>query len=303
MPAGRAAVVVGATGFLGGALVSRLAQLGVTTESFTRARPFVDSRGALRGEWDAVGTAYWLAGSIRPATADAHSREQMADLDALRTLLDAVRRDAPHVRIVAASSGGTIYDASRPAPYDEASPVRPANAYGAAMQDMEQLVSSASASTVVRVSNAYGPGQLARRGQGVVAHWLSAIAEGRQIQLIGSDDLARDYVYIDDVADALARVHLCSGPVPPVVNIGSGIPTTLGDLLNLVEQIVAPAPVAVRREPGRTFDAASTWLDISRASSALGWLPTVSLREGLTRTWAWLGDRSGRPLAQPGGRP
>ncbi|MEP6598404.1 MAG: NAD-dependent epimerase/dehydratase family protein [Actinomycetota bacterium] len=285
VPARPAVAVIGATGFIGGALVSRLRDLGVATESFTRGRPFIDSRGALRGQWDAVNTVYWLAGSIRPATAAEDPAQGIADRHALQMLLDAIERERPDIRVVTAGSGGTVYDARQPAPYDEESPVSPANAYGAAMWELEQLVSSARDSAILRVANAYGPGQVARRGQGVVAHWMSNIAAGREVQLIGSEQVARDYVYVDDVVGALVRVHLQRSNVPQVINIGSGRPTTLGELLRLIEDVVAPTSVSVRREPGRSFDAASTWLDVSLAASTLDWRPTVELRDGLARTW------------------
>ena len=70
---------------------------------------------------------------------------------------------------------------------------------------------------VVRASNVYGPGQLPRRGQGVIAHWVKAILDGEPIQLIGDPATRRDYIYITDLADALVRCTDAIAP-PQLVN-------------------------------------------------------------------------------------
>lgn len=284
------AAVIGAGGFLGSALRRALDDLGVPVAGFTRETPFLDERGALDERVRSADTVYWLASSIRPATMDGGGE---ADRRALTSLVDALREQrATPPRLVAASSGGTVYEPTAPSPHAEDTPLHAANAYGEAMLQIEQLVSSTPDPVILRVANAYGPGQPARRGQGVIAYWLSAIAAGEPIHILGSDEVARDYVYIDDVAAALVRVHQAPQP-PAVVNIGSGEPTTLRALAELVVEAVAPAAVTVRHDAGRNFDAPSTWLDVSRAAKTLEWEPEVVLTEGLRRTWAWVRARRG----------
>ena len=60
--------------------------------------------------------------------------------------------------------------------------------------------------TVLRFSNVYGPGAEPRRGQGVIAAWVRALALGQRVQLIGSEEAERDFVYVADAADAVERV-------------------------------------------------------------------------------------------------
>lgn len=285
----RRAAVIGASGFLGSALVHELTVRGRAPAMFTRSTPYLTPDGALQAELAGADTIFWLASSIRPATADEENAAAAADQARLASLLDGLDHDArASTRVVVVSSGGTVYDPTSPAPHAETAPLAPANSYGVAMLAIERLVRErVRECTVLRVSNAYGPGQVARRGQGVIAHWLTALADGRQVHLMGSDEVARDYVFVGDVVDALVRVHDAE-LAPPVVNIGSGRPTTLAELLDLVRDTVAPVPVDVVREPGRSFDAPSTWLDISLAREVLGWKPCIELRDGLERTWAGL---------------
>ncbi len=276
------AVVVGADGFLGRATVRALELGGVPVTQFTRQRSFLAVGAPPVADAD---TIFWLVSSIRPATASAGSAT--ADLEAARTLLDLL--DTPGARgrrrVVVVSSGGTVYDPTGRPPHSERSPVAPVNAYGAAMLALEELVRTrAPQCTVLRVANAYGAGQPARRGQGVLAHWLDRIAAGEGITVIGGDHLARDYVHVDDVARALVAVHHARA-APDLLNVGSGTGTSLGELVDLVRATVAPAEVRVQHEPAREFDAPSTWLDVSRAAQELGWRPRTTLAAGLAATW------------------
>lgn len=296
---GRAAVV-GAAGFLGSAVHAELVRCGVSVLPYTRAHPFLDVRdGADRITADSIAsvdTIFWLASSIRPATASTDAAAGQSDLRAVATLLDhlstAPRRG--RCRVVVVSSGGTVYDTRQPPPHRETTATRAVNAYGRAMLAMEELVGAgAPEHTVLRVANAYGPGQVARRGQGVIVHWLDAIARDEPIMVLGDDDLARDYVYIDDVVASLVAVHHTS-ETPPLLNVGSGVGTGLGELVDAVRTTVAPRKVLVDRSPARDFDAPSTWLSVDRAADVLGWEPQVPLADGLARTWA-----ARRPTAAP----
>lgn len=291
LPNDRAAVI-GAAGFLGSALSARLRGAGATeVASYTRRQPFLTSAGRLDDGVLRARTVFWLASSVRPATAGDRPDLVASDRAALESLIDRLGASHREARLVTVSSGGTVYDTSRPAPYNESSAVKPVHAYGVAMLDIERLVGAVPGSVVLRVSNAYGPGQAARHGQGVIAHWLNAVKAGQAIHLVGDDQVARDYVFIDDVVDALVAVADSVDP-PAVVNVGSGRPTTLAQLALLVSELVRPHVLDVHRDPARVFDSPSTWLDVSLAAQRLGWTAQTPLRNGLELTWKSMVDQT-----------
>jgi UDP-glucose 4-epimerase len=282
----RRAAIVGAGGFIGSALARGLVKANIPVAGFTRDIPFINHDQRLHEDLLAADTVYWLASSIRPATASRQQADTAADREALTRLLDGLGQHGSFgTRIVVVSSGGTVYDPACPSPHSETSPLVPANEYGEAMLAIESLARDrAPRAVVLRVSNAYGPGQKARRGQGVIAHWMSGVARNEPIHVLGSDEVARDYVYIDDIVDALLRVHV-ELEVPTVTNIGSGTATTLRELVTLLRETVAPTRLDIRYDPSRAFDAPSAWLDVSLAARELGWTPRVDLVTGLARTW------------------
>ena len=64
---------------------------------------------------------------------------------------------------------------------------------------------------MLRLSNVYGPGQRLGTGQGVVGYWFRALLDDDPIRLFGDPETIRDYVYVDDVAEAFRAAHLRPG--------------------------------------------------------------------------------------------
>jgi UDP-glucose 4-epimerase len=280
--------VIGAAGFLGTALVRAAMREGIACSTYTRAVPFLDEAGRPAAGLVAARTVYWMASSINPALAEAEPHRVTGDREAFEALLRALTPSPQPPRVVLLSSGGTVYDPSVPPPYRESSPTSPVGAYGRAKLDLERRLAEANLGVAIRVANAYGPGQPARGGQGVIGYWLRAVAAGDEITIIGDPGTTRDYVYVDDVASALLAVNATAGPLPPVLNVGSGHPVSLETLAELVRQTTGSS-TPIRRQPARGFDVPHTWLDITLAGTALGWKPRVELRDGLAEAWR---DRS-----------
>lgn len=289
-PTSTPAAVVGAAGFLGSALVHTLRADGVPVATFTRKTPFLTDSGSPDDGLPAARTVFWLASSINPAIAESEPGRVREDREVFCSLLRALERLADPPRVVLVSSGGTVYDPRLPPPYREDSPARPRGAYGRAKLDLERLLhgapGAAGRSLAVRVSNAYGPGQPAASGQGVIAYWLRALAAGEPITIFGDPATTRDYVYVDDIAAALAAVHRHPGPLPPVLNVGSGRPTSLTELAALV-RAAAGDGAAVEHRPARGFDVPHSWLDVRLAADLLGWHPRTSLPDGIAAAWRW----------------
>ena len=137
-------------------------------------------------------------------------------------------------------------------------------------------------SRVLRVSNAYGPGQRIHRGQGVIGEFVHAVAHNQPVTIFGSGRNIRDYIYVDDIAGA---VHLAVvADIPRVINVGSGVGVSL---LQIVEQLehVSGRSIDVDSQPARSFDIESIVLDVSAFTALMG-TSLTAFTDGLERTWA-----------------
>lgn len=130
--------------------------------------------------------------------------------------------------------------------------------------------------TVLATANVYGTRQ--RTEDGVVAAFIDALSHGRGPVIHGSGKQTRDFVFIDDVIDALSRSLDRAGGL--VVNIGSGIATSISDLWSLMGG-AASAPA--RTSAARPHDLPRLSLSPTRARIQLGWSPFTSLDEGVAR--------------------
>lgn len=300
--------VIGAGGFIGAPLVARLREDAFSVITFTRDTPFLRRGGEVAPELRRSDVVYYLASTINPAIAHHSPENARSDLALFARFLDALCALERPPLVVLPGSGGSVYHPAAPLPYSEDSPTAPVTEYGKAKLRLERELACRAARVpgiVLRLSNVYGPGQLARYGQGVVPYWLEAVAAGQPLRLYGDPGAVRDYIFIEDAVDAMRRVavrRLRGHVLPEVLNIGSGHPTSLEELLTVVKSTV-PGDPAVEREAGRPFDRHDVVLDVRRAASVLNWTCRVPLAGGIARTYDWharatesrgVGSRAGR---------
>ncbi|MDF5753499.1 NAD-dependent epimerase/dehydratase family protein [Spongiactinospora sp. TRM90649] len=287
----RPPAVIGATGFIGSRLVSGLRRAGHEPASFNRTRPPVTDGRPAPGLREAE-IAFFLATRTTPALAEYRPGEIAAERALLISVLEEVAKSGHRPVFVLASSGGTVYAPHAWPPHAESAPTGPTSAYGRAKLQLERdLLHYADRvqPVVLRLGNVYGPGQRPTQGFGVLANWLAAAARDEPVRLIGDPQVVRDYVHVDDVTGLLATLHRYvredkADRVPAILNVGSGVPTSLAELLDIVSASVG-RELTVIRERGRHFDQRSTWLDSSLAAASLGWRATTGLDEGVRQYW------------------
>lgn len=138
----------------------------------------------------------------------------------------------------------------------------------------------------LRLYSAYGPFEDPRRLiPTLLAHGLRG-----QLPPLVAPDTARDYVAVEDVADAFLAAAAHTGHPPGAIyNIGSGIQTSVAEIVEVVRRLLSvSAEPAWGSHPARRWDTSCWQADPRRARSALGWSPSVDLETGLGRTLAWL---------------
>ncbi len=139
---------------------------------------------------------------------------------------------------------------------------------------------------VLRVFNAYGPRQDPGSSYaGVVARFSAAVAAGRPIEIHGDGEQTRDFLYAGDVAEGfvLAGERPVAGQV---FNLGSGAATSVAEVARHLSEIT-DRPIRATRKEHRAGDVRHSRADIEKAIERLGFVPKISLREGLERTLAY----------------
>jgi UDP-glucose 4-epimerase len=191
-------------------------------------------------------------------------------------------------RIVAASTGGAILGEA-PAPIHEDMVARPLSPYGASKLAMEGYLSAfggayGMVTTALRFSNVFGPKSYLKGS--VVAHFFKALLAGKPLVVYGDGSQIRDYVYVGDLVRGISRA--IDVEVAGAIQLGSGRPTTLNQLIETMKQAVGPSVrVEVQYEPRRAGEIHTTWCEIAHARKTLGYDPSTSLADGLVATWKW----------------
>jgi UDP-glucose 4-epimerase len=292
------AVVVGGAGFIGSFLVDRLLAERATVD-------VVDdlSSGSLANLAAARAEAL---GEMRFHHLDARS-DAFVELveqrkpDVIFTLIDGVADDRRSAELLIASTLNVIEAAERagvkkivatidamalhgraaPAelPLKDSRPYAPETLRGIAMRTMADVLALARKRsgieyTLLSLADVYGPRQRAERS--AVAAFFEAHRASRPAELPGDGRQTRDFVYIDDVVDAIARSATRGGGL--VINIGTGIQTSLRAVERLVMTDQAPEPARVAQP-----DQDSTRFAVSpvRARIQLAWAPWTDLAEGI----------------------
>lgn len=191
------------------------------------------------------------------------------------------------VRRLVLASSSSVYGITEGAVSEDA-PCRPISPYGASKLAAEAvasvLASQGTEVLTVRLFTVYGPRQ---RPDMAIARFAASLLRGRAIVLYGDGLVRRDFTYIDDAVDGLARALQAPVSGFQVFNIGGGQPVSVRDAIGLLESCLGRR-AALRFRPLPEGDPPLTWADIGRAQRLLGYRPRIGLAEGLERYADWL---------------
>lgn len=188
------------------------------------------------------------------------------------------------------ASSMSVYGAVEDAPISESRSCRPLSCYGVGKYASEgylRVYQNKLPAVILRMFNVYGPGQdLRNLRQGMVSIFLAqALAKTGRIEVKGSIERFRDLVYIDDVVEAWFRAATREGAKGRTLNIGTGIKTTVGALLERICSLVPGASYYVHG--GTPGDQSGIYADISALQDVLG-IETFTMPEaGLTQFADW----------------
>jgi UDP-glucose 4-epimerase len=296
-------LVTGGAGFLGAALAKRLADTRHTVHvlddlsngdatrlgsrvAFTKGD--VDNVPLLWSLLQEIDCVYHLAALVSVPQSILYPREYTrVNIGGTVSLMEAMR-DTGVGRVIFTSSGA-IYGQQPRRLVREDDPPRPDSPYAVSKWSAEQYIHTIGElwgieTVALRVFNAYGPGQsLPVSHAPVVPRFLQQVITGGSLIVFGDGEQTRDYIYVDDVVDALAAAATAKGVNRSVINVGSGRETSVNELIREIERATgrrANVIYNLEKSGGVPHLAAN----IDRAGELLSLRPRVDLAEGLRLT-------------------
>lgn len=190
-------------------------------------------------------------------------------------------------RFIYISTGGAVYGEPERVPVDETDPINPICQYGASKHTVEHYLfmyhyNYGLKYTVLRYPNVFGPRQDPHGEAGVVAIFTGKMMAGEQVVVNGDGEQTRDFVYVGDCA----RANFLAATVdhaPGIYNIGWGLPTSVNDIFSTLAKVTQYG-LQVQYGPAKVGETRHIYLNASKAKKDLGWMPTISLEDGLTKT-------------------
>ena len=311
---GRQVLVTGAGGFIGAHLAAKLVSSGAQVRGFVRYNSR-NERGTL--DWLEPSVASEIevvsgelrdlesvARAVRDMEVVFHLGAQIAipysyvnprdffEVNALGSLNVAQAALSVGVQRVVHASTSEVYGSAQTVPITEDHPLEPQSPYAASKVAADKLMDSFYRSfelpvMIVRPFNTYGPFQSARA---IIPTIVSQALIGGPVRL-GSLHPRRDLTFVEDTAAGFIAAARASGVEGRTMQLGTGHDVSVGDLVELVEE-VRGAELVVEQDAERVRPEKSE-VDRLVSSPAMvheltGWQPTVPLREGLARTIEWI---------------
>jgi UDP-glucose 4-epimerase len=316
-------VILGGGGFIGSHLAEELVTAGYPVRVFDKTNCYwgnlesildrvevcegdflnqVDVREALKGCRVVI---HLVSTTVPSSSNDNPVYDIEANVVSTLRLLDEARAQQVE-RILFISSGGTVYGPARELPIAEDHPTEPLCSYAIGKLTIEKYLAlyrnlHGLDYHVLRCSNPYGERQNPAAPQGAVAVFLGRVLAGQPVDIWGTGETVRDYLYVKDAVRAF-RLVLEKRPPERVFNVGSGQGISINELVGEMRKVTG-RDIQVRRKPGRALDVPANVLDTALIRRVAGWSPTVPLAEGLRRTWEWMQAACGSPGGEGGAAP
>ena len=295
-------LITGAAGFLGAALGRRLVKEGhqvrgiddlstgepqeVPGVLFTRGD--VNDRPKLWTLLQDVDCVYHLAARVLVSESILYPREYNAtNVGGTVSLMEAMR-DVGVKRVVFISSGA-VYGNQPQQPLSEESPADPQSPYAVSKLAAEYYVRTIGSlwgieTVILRVFNAYGPGQhLPSSHPPVVPNMLRQAVGGGTVVVHGDGAQTRDFIYVDDVVRAMVAAATASKIDRSIINVGSGTETSIDELARTVLR-VSGSKAEIVHSPATGAGVARMCANIHLAGDKFGFQPRINLEAGLRAT-------------------
>ena len=296
-------LITGAAGFLGSSLANHLAREGhqvrglddlstgdpkVLSPDVHFTRGDVSDRPKLWTLLQDVDVVYHLAARVSVQESILYPRDyNAANVGGTVAFMEAMR-DVGVKRVVLASSGAVYGDMADGSLKEKDTP-NPRSPYAVSKLSAEYYVRTIGElwkmeTVSLRIFNAYGPNQhLPPSHPPVVLHYLKQALRGGTLVAHGDGSQTRDYIYVDDVVSAMVAASTAPNINGLVINVGSGVETSIKDLIRTVLNVTDSKSNVVYNT--QTSGGVSRMkADLTLAKEKLRFVPSIKLEEGLRLT-------------------
>lgn len=200
------------------------------------------------------------------------------------SLLESMRKTG--VKKIVFSSSACVYGSPKKLPLTEDSPIHPDNPYGASKASVETFLQSYNINfgfntLILRYFNPYGPGEMHEPETHAIPNFIKSTLAKKPIPLYWKGEQIRDFIYIDDLAQAHIDVLNLSGY--QIFNVGTEKGVKVKDVIDKIFKIVGYT-VAVKDLGKRSGDVNANYASSKKLNEAVGWKAEVGLEEGLKKT-------------------
>ena len=190
------------------------------------------------------------------------------------------------VKKIIFSSSACVYGTPDHLPIKEDAPLRPDNPYGATKASIEAFLQAFNANhnfdvTILRYFNPYGPGELHQPETHAIPNFIKAALVKKPIPLYWQGEQIRDFIYIDDLAQAHVDVLQLSNF--NIFNLGTETGVKVRDVIDLIFEIVG-YEVPINDLGERPGDVHANYASSEKLQKSVNWQPKVDLKEGLKKT-------------------
>jgi len=299
---GMKVLVTGGAGFIGSHLVDRLVQEGnqvvVIDDLSTGKRKQVNKKAqfykmdirskrierVFRKERPLIVVHLAAQMNVRLSTEDPVFDAEVNILGTINLLEHAVKHGVRKVTF--ASSGGAVYGEQEVYPAGESHRTDPMSPYGISKLAGEKYLAYYTNTTglrhvVLRFGNVYGPRQEPEGEAGVIAIFSKLMLEGGQPIINGTGKQTRDFVYVDDVVEAIMAT--IGEDIQGIFNVGTGQESTVNECYGIIKELTNSSckDLYGAAKKGEQFRSV---LDVKKLREGFDWEPQVSLPEGLKMT-------------------
>lgn len=218
------------------------------------------------------------------------------DLNAKSTLLllEFLRKNNPSCKVIFSSSRMVLGKVEGEL-MKETSPTNPLSLYGIHKLTSEKYLQMyykdfAIPSVILRITNPYGIRQQIKHNKYSLVGWFIRQAmENKDITIFGEGNQLRDYIYVDDMVEGFLRVAESDNAFGEIINLGSGVSTKFVDMVRTIINVVESGSIKFVPWPSNyeNIETGDIKTDLSKLEKITGFTPSVSLEEGILKTYQY----------------